>query len=125
MPPLARHKLAWKMLRRAISPAESENEFDISRSLFHGDCDSDGSESLETESRPPKRSKQVQTLDASTILDPNADSGSDGGGDEAFIAAQQTASNRKASNLKGRTVKKGGGFQAMGTLYVCLCRKAV
>lgn len=38
------------------------------------------------------------------------------GDDESFIAAQQAASNRKASNLKGRTVKKGGGFQAMGTL---------
>ena len=28
------------------------------------------------------------------------------------IAAQQAASNRKGSNLKGRTVRKGGGFQA-------------
>jgi len=34
--------------------------------------------------------------------------------DEAFIALQQAASFRKTSNLKGRTVKKGGGFQAMG-----------
>ena len=34
--------------------------------------------------------------------------------DEVIIAAQQSASNRKAANLKGRTVKKGGGFQAMG-----------
>jgi ATP-dependent RNA helicase DDX54/DBP10 len=34
--------------------------------------------------------------------------------DEAAIAQQQAAANRKASNLKGRTVKKGGGFQALG-----------
>lgn len=34
--------------------------------------------------------------------------------DEAFIALKQAASFRKSSNLKGRTVKKGGGFQAMG-----------
>jgi len=34
--------------------------------------------------------------------------------DEAIIAAQQAASNRKASNLKGRTVKKGGAFQSIG-----------
>ncbi|KAI9787175.1 MAG: ATP-dependent RNA helicase dbp10 [Geoglossum umbratile] len=102
------------MLRRATSPAGSESEFDISRSLFRGNGNSDGSESPEVGSRPPRRPKQVQTLDASTILDLDAHSGSDGGGDEAFIAAQQIASNRKASNLKGRTVKKGGGFQAMG-----------
>lgn len=42
--------------------------------------------------------------------------GADDDGDEAFIALQQAASYRKASNLKGRTVKKGGGFQAMGML---------
>ena len=34
--------------------------------------------------------------------------------DETAIAQQQTASNRKASNLKGRTVRKGGGFQTLG-----------
>ncbi len=38
----------------------------------------------------------------------------DDDGDEAFIALKQAASFRKSSNLKGRTVKKGGGFQAMG-----------
>jgi ATP-dependent RNA helicase DDX54/DBP10 len=102
------------MLRRAGSPTGSEGGFDISRSLLLGDSESDGSESPEAESRAVRWPKQVQTLDASTILDPNVDTGSDGGGDEAFIAAKQTASNRKASNIKGRTVKKGGGFQAMG-----------
>ena len=110
------------MLHRATSPAEPENEFDISRNLFHGDNDSDGSGSLQTQSGPLKRSKQVLTLDVSTILGLDDGSGSDGGGDEAFIAARQTASNRKASNLKGRTVKKGGGFQAMGLLYIFLAK---
>ena len=43
------------------------------------------------------------------------DLGGDGdSGDEAFIAAQQAASNRKSGNVKGKTVKKGGGFQVMG-----------
>lgn len=40
------------------------------------------------------------------------------GDDDSFIAARQAASNRKASNLKGRTVKKGGGFQAMGMISI-------
>ncbi|OBT54335.1 ATP-dependent RNA helicase dbp10 [Pseudogymnoascus sp. 24MN13] len=39
---------------------------------------------------------------------------SDGEGDEAFIASELAASNRKSSNVKGKSVKKGGGFQAMG-----------
>ena len=37
--------------------------------------------------------------------------------DEAYIALQQAASYRKGSSLRGKTVKKGGGFQAMGTCY--------
>ena len=46
-----------------------------------------------------------------TIPDLDISGGSD---DEDFIALAQASSNRKASNLKGRSVKKGGGFQAMG-----------
>jgi ATP-dependent RNA helicase DDX54/DBP10 len=89
------------MPHRAASPAVSENEFDITKSLFNDDIDAfDGP------------SKQVGTLDAGGILDLGLES--DGDGDEAFIAAQQAASNRKASNVKGKSVKKGGGFQAMG-----------
>jgi ATP-dependent RNA helicase DDX54/DBP10 len=45
---------------------------------------------------------------------PSGEAWEDDGGDEAFIALQQAASFRKASNLKGKSVKKGGGFQAMG-----------
>lgn len=92
------------MPHRASSPAVSENEFDITKSLFQDDGPSDG------EDFALPSSKDLGTLDASGILD----LGSDGEGDEAFIAAKQAASNRKASNLKGKSVKKGGGFQAMG-----------
>lgn len=90
------------MPHRAASPAASENDFDITKSLFNEDVD---------DFAP---SKALGTLDAGGILDLE----SDGDGDEAFIAAQQAASNRKASNVKGKSVKKGGGFQAMG-MNIC------
>ncbi|KAL9110172.1 MAG: hypothetical protein Q9227_005232 [Pyrenula ochraceoflavens] len=80
---------------RRASPARSENEFDISESLFRHDNDEANAASATTSPR-----------DEQAILhEPDED--------EAIIA-DQLASNRKASNLKGRTVKKGGGFQAMG-----------
>jgi ATP-dependent RNA helicase DDX54/DBP10 len=82
------------MAPRASSPALSENEFDISKALFGGD-DAD-----------------QQEQDPTGNL--GVDLGDDGSDDEAFIAAQQAASNRKNSNVKGKSVKKGGGFQAMG-----------
>jgi hypothetical protein len=83
------------MTPRASSPALSENEFDIADALFGGG-DIDGPQS---------------SHDLGVDLDLGGDDGSD---DEAFIAARQAAANRKSSNLKGKTVKKGGGFQAMG-----------
>jgi ATP-dependent RNA helicase DDX54/DBP10 len=83
------------MALRESSPALSENEFDIGAALF-GDTDA---------------KEQGQPADLGIDLDFGGQDGSD---DEAFIAATQAASNRKASNLKGNTVKKGGGFQAMG-----------
>nr|WNZ75280.1 ATP-dependent RNA helicase dbp10 [Trichoderma harzianum] len=90
--------------RRAASPAASEPELDILDSLYPGDDDNGGQ----------GMSKDGQDgLDFDSFLN----AGAAGGGeedDEAFIALQQAASYRKASNLKGRTVKKGGGFQAMG-----------
>ncbi|KAI9052871.1 hypothetical protein LZ554_003143 [Drepanopeziza brunnea f. sp. 'monogermtubi'] len=94
------------MPHRAPSPAASENEFDITKSLFQDDIGS------EEEDFMLPSSKDLGTLDAGGILD--LDLESDGEGDEAFIAAKQAASNRKASNVKGNSVKKGGGFQAMG-----------
>jgi ATP-dependent RNA helicase DDX54/DBP10 len=94
------------MPHRAASPAASENDFDITKSLFQEDIDR-GDEDFALPSR-----KDLGNLDAGGILDLALES--DGDGDEAFIAAQQAASNRKSSNLKGKSVKKGGGFQAMG-----------
>ncbi|PNY28759.1 ATP-dependent RNA helicase DBP10 [Tolypocladium capitatum] len=91
------------MPRRAASPAQSEPEPDILGSLYPGDGE-DGAHGA------PARTGNE--LDIDGILD--ASHAADDGDDEAFIALRQAASYRKASNLKGRTVKKGGGFQAMG-----------
>jgi ATP-dependent RNA helicase DDX54/DBP10 len=89
---------------RAVSPAVSENEFDITTSLFRDNAITQGGDIFGATAKG-------STLDASCILDLGVES--DGDGDEAFIAAQQAASNRK---LKCKSVKKGGGFQAMGKL---------
>ncbi|KAL9625248.1 MAG: hypothetical protein Q9160_000650 [Pyrenula sp. 1 TL-2023] len=89
------------MPHRAASPARSENEFDLSAALFHDNNESDPDVPA---SALPNRSKE--SLD---FLEPLSD-----GNDESIIADQLAASNRKASNLKGRSVKKGGGFQALG-----------
>jgi ATP-dependent RNA helicase DDX54/DBP10 len=86
-----------EMPPRASSPAVSENEFDISNALFGGGDTSFGDNG--------------DTIDVGAELDFGDGDGSD---DETFIAARLAASNRKSSNLKGKTVKKGGGFQAMG-----------
>ncbi|RDL30773.1 Uncharacterized protein BP5553_10118 [Venustampulla echinocandica] len=93
------------MPHRASSPALSENEFDITKSLFQDDGDDD-------DFALPSSRKDEGTLAAGGILDLGLES--DGDDDTAFISAQQAASNRKASNVKGKSVKKGGGFQAMG-----------
>lgn len=96
------------MAPRAASPACSENEFDISKALFQNDSDS-GKESWEQiKSKPKPKPKPIENLDMLGGGDSEDDDD-----DEAFIAAQQQSANRKASNLKGRTVKKGGGFQAI------------
>ncbi|PTB70751.1 DEAD-domain-containing protein [Trichoderma citrinoviride] len=90
--------------RRAASPTPSEPELDILDSLYPGD-DDNGEQGLGKDGQ--------DGLDFDGLFN----AGAAGGGeddDEAYIALQQAASYRKASNLKGRTVKKGGGFQAMG-----------
>lgn len=92
------------MAPRAASPALSENEFDITGALFQNDSDSEVEQTKSTTKR--KKAPAAQNLD---FL--GGDSDED---DEAFIAEQQMSANRKSANLKGRTVKKGGGFQAMG-----------
>src|ERR1700730_4293771 len=94
------------MPARSSSPARSENEFDISSALFADDVSE------------PARDSIVEPNKATTLSDngfiPDIMAESSDLDDEAAIAQQQTSANRKASNLKGRTVKKGGGFQALG-----------
>ena len=97
------------MAPRAVSPAASENEVDILGSLFTDDSAiANGKHGADGGSR----GGFDFGFDAGELLE--AQDGEDDDGDEAFIALKQAASFRKASNLKGKTVKKGGGFQAMG-----------
>ncbi|MCJ1252256.1 ATP-dependent RNA helicase dbp10 [Lignoscripta atroalba] len=95
------------MPHRDASPALSETEVDISGALFDN-CSVSGSEDGEDIQHPDRKARMHAS---GGMLDLGLDSGSD---DADFIAATQAASNRKASNVKGRSVKKGGGFQAMG-----------
>lgn len=92
------------MKGRAASPALSENEVDIAGSLFANEPESNSD--VEVDRKPA-------SLDFGDLLN-NGDSDGSENDDEAFIAMQQRSSNRKSSNLQGKTVKKGGGFQAMG-----------
>ncbi|SPQ19962.1 48bbb77c-f1e1-412f-933f-3b1d8f73d747 [Thermothielavioides terrestris] len=102
---------------RASSPALSENEVDIAGSLFAHDAGSDSDRDSNDDSGPTRSKKAngaAVDLDFGDLLNaPGAGDSDDGGDDEDFIARQQRSSNRKASNLQGKTVKKGGGFQAM------------
>lgn len=101
------------MPHRDSSPALSENEFDITEALFKDtdDLNSVGTNSKDDDGRrKPKRPLKEDAHNIGLDLEDE----DDGVDDELFIAAQQAASNRKTSNVKGRSVKKGGGFQAMG-----------
>jgi ATP-dependent RNA helicase DDX54/DBP10 len=93
--------------RRGASPARSETEFDIGSALVGGDVRSDVSHSGDDDD-DNNENVALQNGDLDVMA------GQSDSDDEAVIAAQQAAANRKSSNLKGRTVKKGGGFQAMG-----------
>ncbi|KAK3721006.1 ATP-dependent RNA helicase dbp10 [Vermiconidia calcicola] len=88
-------------MHRSASPALSENEIDISRSLFkHGAGDLSDSEAGE------------EGVDHARLSHDGIQIGeSDDEGDEAFIAAAQADVNRKSDN---KTAKKAGAFQAMG-----------
>lgn len=87
---------------RAASPAMSEVDIDIGASLFTDDVD---------QAKPSRTTNSDGFgFDADGIFN-EADGSSD---DEAFIALQQAASFRKGANVQGKSVKKGGGFQAMG-----------
>ncbi|KAM7202881.1 ATP-dependent RNA helicase dbp-10 [Rhypophila sp. PSN 637] len=92
--------------RRSPSPAPSENEVDIENALFD-DSDASGHDTPATKPAP-------ELLDFNDLLNNGGDQSDDGDGDEEFIAARLRGANRKTSNLHGKTVKKGGGFQAMG-----------
>lgn len=83
---------------RAASPALSENEVDITKSLFADDgfgSESDGEEIAAATKAPA----------VDDILS------EDGEEDEAFIAATQAAVNRRSDN---KSAKKAGAFQMMG-----------
>ncbi|OTA63639.1 ATP-dependent RNA helicase DBP10 [Hypoxylon sp. EC38] len=90
------------MPSRAVSPAPSENEVDILGSLFTDNVGTPAG----------KNKKNVAQDDLGFDFLDGGDGGEDD--DEAFIALKQAASFRKAGNVKGKSVKKGGGFQAMG-----------
>ena len=103
---------------RYASPLVSDNEYDISTAIAPGvdDVDDLWKDGKQTNSgrgsagaHMPEWAGIEDINDVEAIEDHHEDDD-----DYGFIAAQQAASNRKASNLKGRSVKKGGGFQAMG-----------
>lgn len=87
-------------MHRSTSPALSENEVDISRSLFqHGtQTDSDSELGFESDADPPQWRAELG----------NGESDDD---DEAFIAATQANANRQNG---AKTAKKAGAFQTMG-----------
>ncbi|KAK4103591.1 DEAD-domain-containing protein [Parathielavia hyrcaniae] len=103
--------------RRAASPAFSENEIDIAGSLFANESGSDSDGEV---NKTPVRDlrdcfKNTTDLDFGGLLKNAGDGDSDDAdGDEAFIAMHQRRSNRKITNVHGKSVKKSGGFQAMG-----------
>lgn len=92
------------MPRRAASPTPSDGEVDIAGHLF--DVSDNGSDA----------GQDVGGIDFDMdgILNGHEEGQEDEDGDEAFIALKQAASFRKSSNIKGKSVKRGGGFQAMG-----------
>ena len=77
---------------------------DIASSLFQGasPTNSDEEDGIQHPDRKARMQDGIPDLEESE---------SD---DAGFIADTMAAANRKSSNLKGKTVKKGGGFQAMG-----------
>ena len=87
------------MLQQVSSPPASESGFDIANALAATGEDTYG--------------HRGHGDDGAVVRIPDLDEYGESGDDE-FIALAQASSNRKASNVKGRSVKKGGGFQAMG-----------
>lgn len=96
---------------RAASPTGSEHEYDISHALADQEflSDDDNDFGFPTGDAAPDF-KPTDILNANQILGAEDESGDD----EAFIAAQQAARNRKGVTKDGKPAKKSGGFQAMG-----------
>ena len=92
---------------RVPSPALSENGVDIADALAGGG--GFGDFELEADKQHPDRKARI--LAAEEGIPGLDDSDSD---DAGFIADTQASANRKTSNIKSKSLKKGGGFQAMG-----------
>ncbi|KAJ2900591.1 atp-dependent rna helicase dbp10 [Zalerion maritima] len=98
------------MRHHAASPTPSENDVDILGELVDSDLDSVG-----VRVEHDEKKANGLAFDADHLLSIGSEDGKTGEEeDEAFIALQQAASFRKNTNIKGKSVKKGGGFQAMG-----------
>ena len=89
------------------SPAASENGVDIAGALV-GDAVLSASDLEEGHQHPDWEALTIATTEGMPELE-------EGDPDDAgFIADTQAAANRKTSNLKSKSAKKGGGFQVMG-----------
>lgn len=92
-----------EMPHRAVSPTLSEQGFDISNTLVPEDDQNPTLASF---------AAAAPVSDGITKASALNGEGEDSDDDEAFIAAQQAAVNRKTPT--GKSSKKGGGFQSMG-----------
>lgn len=105
------------MPRRAASPTPSENEVDIAGALFNDDSDFEDNSSKHHTKKGAVTNSGLD-LDFNDLLGNGNDGlpsfNGEGDDDEAFIASLTRSSQRKSSNIQGKSVKKGGGFQAMG-----------
>ncbi|KAK6332388.1 ATP-dependent RNA helicase dbp10 [Orbilia brochopaga] len=113
---------------RAASPVASEADVDITAALT-GTISFSDDDDFGLAEPPKKRLKSQKTLDASSILDldrPSDDDSNASDNDDKFIKSQLVSANRKASNIKSKSLKKSGGFQSMGlnsTLLKAIQRK--
>ncbi len=96
---------------RAPSPAASENGVDIAGALA-GEGDLQNFNSEAAKQHPDRKARIAAVAEGIPDLE---ESDSD---DADFIADTQAAANRKSSNIKNKSLKKGGGFQAMGMRHL-------
>lgn len=98
---------------RAVSPTGSEFEYDIAGGLLGNDAGSDNESDDGYTPAPLLKKVKVDSSNANDILGELEESDDD----DAFIAAQQAAVNRKATVINGKK-GKSGGFQAMGKKHL-------